>query len=101
MFEFLLKVIKSNNGYSSKTLTMLWGMAVTTVMLLSIVLVLLIDLFTDYSVTTDLYGIATVIGSIAGFAVATIVGKVYGDKIYTKVNKEEEEDSELNNIKKL
>ena len=101
MFEFLLKLIKSNNGYSSKTLTMLWAMAVTTVMLLSIVLVLLIDLFTDYSVTTDLYGISTVIGSIAGFAVATIVGKVYGDKIYTKVNKEEEEDSELNNIKKL
>ena len=101
MFEFLLKLIKSNNGYSSKTLTMLWAMAVTTVMLLSIVLVLLIDLFTDYAITTDLYGIATVIGSIAGFAVATIVGKVYGDKIYTKVNKEEEEDSELNNIKKL
>ena len=101
MFKFLVQIIRSNTGYSSKTLTMLWAMAVTTVMLLSIVLVLLIDLFTDYSVTTDLYGIATVIGSIAGFAVATIAGKVYGDKIYTKVNKEKEEDSELNNIKKL
>ena len=99
--KFIINVIKSNTGYSSKTLTVLWAMALSTLMLATIVIVLIIDLFTDYSVTTDLYGIATVIGSIAGFAVTTIVGKVYGDKIYTKVNKEEEEDSELNNIKKL
>ena len=45
MFKFLVQIIRSNTGYSSKTLTMLWAMAVTTVMLLSIVLVLLIDLF--------------------------------------------------------
>ena len=55
-----------------------------------------------YSIKTDLYGIATVIGAISAFIVSTIAGKVYGDKQYIKRNNEEEDDeSELNNIKKL
>ena len=98
MFGFLLKVIKSNNGYSSKTLTMLWAMAIGTIMFLIILLILLIDLFTDYSIKTDLYGIATVIGAISAFIVSTIAGKVYGDKSYINNTKN---DSELNNINKL
>ena len=102
MFEFLLKLIKSNNGYSSKTLTMLWAMAIGTIMFLIILFILLIDLFTDYSIKTDLYGIATVIGAISAFIVSTIAGKVYGDKQYIKRNNEEEDDeSDLNNINKL
>ncbi len=98
MFEFLLKVIKSNNGYSSKTLTMLWAMAIGTIMFLIILFILLIDLFTDYSIKTDLYGIATVIGAISAFIVSTIAGKVYGDKQYIDKNNC---DSDLNNINKL
>lgn len=101
MFEFLLKLIKSNNGYSSKTLIMLWAMAISTILFIAIIIVVLVDLFTDYSVETDLYGVSAIIGGITMFAISAIAGKVYGDKIYTKVNKEEEEDSELNNIKKL
>lgn len=96
--KFIINVIKSNTGYSSKTLTVLWAMALSTLMLATIVIVLLVDLFTDYYVGTDLYGIATVIGSIAGFTASMMFGKVYGDIIYSKNKKE---DSELNNINKL
>ena len=100
--KFIINVIKSNTGYSSKTLTVLWAMAVGTIMFLVILIILLIDLFTDYSIKTDLYGIATLIGAISAFIVSTIAGKVYGDKQYINKNKKEEDDeSELNNIKKL
>lgn len=98
MFEFLLKVIKSNNGYSSKTLTMLWAMIVSTLLFLTIVVIVIVDLFTDYSVDTDLYGISAIIGGITMFAISAIAGKVYGDKQYIDKNNC---DSDLNNINKL
>lgn len=98
MFEFLLKLIKSNNGYSSKTLTMLWAMTVSTLLFLTIVVIVIIDLFTDYSVDTDLYGISAIIGGITMFAISAIAGKVYGDKQYVDKNNH---DSNLNNINKL
>ena len=98
MFEFLLKLIKSNNGYSSKTLTMLWAMTVSTLLFLTIIVIVIVDLFTDYSVDTDLYGISAIIGGITMFAISAIAGKVYGDKQYIDKNNC---DSDLNNINKL
>ena len=98
MFEFLLKLIKSNNGYSSKTLTMLWAMTISTLLFLTIVIIVIVDLFTDYSVDTDLYGISAVIGGITMFVISAIAGKVYGDRPYINNTKN---DSELNNINKL
>lgn len=98
MFEFLLKLIKSNNGYSSKTLTMLWAMAISTILFIAIIIVVLVDLFTNYSVETDLYGVSAIIGGITMFAISAIAGKVYGDKQYIDKNNC---DSDLNNINKL
>lgn len=98
MFGFLLKVIKSNNGYSSKTLTMLWAMAISTILFIAIIIVVLVDLFTNYSVETDLYGVSATIGGITMFAISAIAGKVYGDKQYIDKNNC---DSDLNNINKL
>ena len=98
MFEFLLKLIKSNNGYSSKTLTMLWAMDISTILFIAIIIVVLVDLFTNYSVETDLYGVSAIIGGITMFAISAIAGKVYGDKQYIDKNNC---DSDLNNINKL
>lgn len=98
MFEFLLKLIKSNNGYSSKTLTMFWAMAISTILFIAIIIVVLVDLFTNYSVETDLYGVSAIIGGITMFAISAIAGKVYGDKQYIDKNNC---DSDLNNINKL
>ena len=98
MFGFLLKVLKSNNGYSSKTLTMLWAMAISTILFIAIIIVVLVDLFTNYSVETDLYGVSAIIGGITMFAISAIAGKVYGDKQYIDKNNR---DSDLNNINKL
>lgn len=98
MFWFLLKLIKSNNGYSSKTLTMLWAMTISTLLFLTIVILVIVDLFTDYSVDTDLYGISAVIGGITMFVISAIAGKVYGDRSYINNTKN---NSELNNINKL
>lgn len=98
MFKFLVQIIRSNTGYSSKTLTMLWAMTVSTLLFLTIIVIVTVDLFTDYSVDTDLYGISAVIGGITMFAISAIAGKVYGDKQYIDKNNC---DSDLNNINKL
>ena len=98
MNNFLLRILKSNTGYSSKTLTMLWAMAISTVLFIAIIIVVLVDLFTNYSVETDLYGVSAIIGGITMFAISAIAGKVYGDKQYIDKNNC---DSDLNNINKL
>lgn len=98
MNNFLLRIVKSNTGYSSKTLTMLWAMAISTVLFIAIIIVVLVDLFTDYSVETDLYGVSAIIGGITMFAISAIAGKVYGDIHYVDKNNR---DSDLNNINKL
>ena len=98
MNNFLLRIVKSNTGYSSKTLTMLWAMAISTVLFIAIIIVVLVDLFTDYSVDTDLYGVSAIIGGITMFAISAIAGKVYGDTQYVNKNNR---DSDLNNINKL
>ena len=98
LFKVLIKILKSNTGYSSKTLTMLWAMTVSTLLFLTIIVIVTVDLFTDYSVDTDLYGISAVIGGITMFAISAIAGKVYGDKQYIDKNNC---DSDLNNINKL
>ena len=98
LFKVLIKILKSNTGYSSKTLTMLWAMAISTVLFIAIIIVVLVDLFTDYSVDTDLYGVSAIIGGITMFAISAIAGKVYGDTQYVNKNNR---DSDLNNINKL
>lgn len=98
LFKVLIKILKSNTGYSSKTLTMLWAMAISTILFIAIIIVVLVDLFTNYSVETDLYGVSAIIGGITMFAISAIAGKVYGDKQYIDKNNC---DSDLNNINKL
>ena len=70
--SFLKQLIKNNTGVSIKGFLALSGMFIAFLMVLTIIIVLIVDLFSNYKVDTDLYGIAALIGSIAGFVLAAV-----------------------------
>lgn len=74
--SFLKQLIKNNTGVSIKGFLALSGMFIAFLMVLTIIIILIVDLFSNYKVDTDLYGIAALIGSIAGFVLAAVWGKV-------------------------
>ena len=79
MRKFITQLLTNNTGVSLKAFTALSGVISSFLMVLCVIIVLVVDLFTNLKVETDLYGIAAVIGAIAGFTVAAIWGKVKGD----------------------
>lgn len=81
MLKYLNLLITNNTGVSLKAFMALSGMILASLMVLTIIVALIVDLFTNYKIDTDLYGIATVIGAIAGFIVASVYGKLKGEEI--------------------
>ena len=88
--EFLKQLIKNNTGVSIKGFLALSGMFIAFLMVLTIIIVLIVDLFSNYKVDTDLYGIAALVGSIAGFVLAAVWGKVKSESYENKdINNDE------------
>ena len=88
--DFLKQLIKNNTGVSIKGFLALSGMFIAFLMVLTIIIVLIVDLFSNYKVDTDLYGIAALIGSIAGFVLAAVWGKVKSESYENKdINNDE------------
>ena len=88
--SFLKQLIKNNTGVSIKGFLALSGMFIAFLMVLTIIIVLIVDLFSNYKVDTDLYGIAALIGSIAGFVLAAVWGKVKSESYENKeINNDE------------
>ena len=88
--EFLKQLIKNNTGVSIKGFLALSGMFIAFLMVLAIIVVIMVDLFSNYKVDTDLYGIAALIGSIAGFVLSAVWGKVKSESYENKeINKDE------------
>lgn len=78
--EYIKLLIKSNNGDSSKSFFLV-SVTLTGILLLLICgLVLIIDVCCTGYIITDLYGIATVIASIASLFGAVGWTKVAGEK---------------------
>lgn len=88
--DFLKQLIKNNTGISIKGFLALSGMFIAFLMVLTIIIVLIVDLFSNYKVDTDLYGIAALVGSIAGFVLAAVWGKVKSESYENKdINNDE------------
>lgn len=88
MWKYFNLLITNNTGVSLKAFMALSGMILASLMVLTIITTLIVDLFTNYKVDTDLYGIAAVIGAIAGFIVASVYGKLKGEEIDKNNNQE-------------
>lgn len=88
--DFLKQLIKNNTGVSIKGFLALSGMFIAFLMVLAIIVVIMVDLFSNYKVDTDLYGIAALMGSIAGFVLAAVWGKVKSESYENKdINNDE------------
>lgn len=96
--EYIKLLIKSNNGDSSKSFFLV-SVTLTGILLLLICgLVLIIDVCCTGYIITDLYGIATVIASIASLFGAVGWTKVAGEKRFYDYKKYyPEEKQKLNN----
>lgn len=96
--EYIKLLIKSNNGDSSKSFFLV-SVTLTGILLLLICgLVLIIDVCCTGYIITDLYGVATVIASIASLFGAVGWTKVAGEKRFYDYKKYyQEEKQSLNN----
>lgn len=89
MKQFILDLLKNNTGVSLKAFVALLGIVNATLMVLSVIVVLIVDLLDNFKIDSDLYGVATLIGAIAGFIVAAVWGKVKGES--NQLNKDTNE----------
>ena len=90
MRKIISLLLRNNTGLSLKAFIAFSGIITSFIMVLTVVLVLIVDLFSSYKVETDLYGIAAVIGAIAGYIVAAIWGKVKSESYENKdINNDE------------
>lgn len=96
--DYIKLLIKSNNGDSSKSFFLV-SVTLTGILLLLICgVVLLIDVICTGYVITDLYGVATIIASIASLFGAVGWTKVAGEKrLYDYKKYYPEEKQKLNN----
>lgn len=73
-------LLNNNTGTSSKTFALVLSAIAGSFTLGVVALILLVDLFTDKKIETDLLGIAGVITAIATLVGATFIGKVQSEK---------------------
>lgn len=96
--SFFKQLITSNTGVSSTRFNLVYIGAVVIVLLLILGFVLIYDVLSDGTVTTDLNGIAAIIGSLTALLGAvglTKVGDTFGKGRYNKHNNDDVE----NNLK--
>jgi competence protein ComGC len=80
--SFIRDLIKQNTGVSSKSFTLVSAIFIASISILSFIVMLFIDLLTDKSIQSDMYGMSAVI---------TALGGLVGAAFYAKVKSEETE----------
>lgn len=80
MKKFLLNLIKNNTGISSKNFFLVVVTIIGCILLLVPAIILLTEIFTTHTITTDLTGLATYIGSVASVLASAGVTKTWSEK---------------------
>lgn len=80
MIQFLKDLITNDTGVSSKSFALVVATIVGGITSLAFVIMLFIDLFTNYVIGSDLYGMAAVITALGSFAAAIFWGKIKSEK---------------------
>ena len=73
-------IVRNNTGYSSKNYFLVWVTNIGLFLLLVAGIVLLVDVFYDGTVTTDLSGMAQFVGAVAGVFASAGVTKAWSEK---------------------
>jgi len=78
--KFFGSLIKSNTGVSSKSFVLVISALLGSLFILEIMFILIVDLFTDLTIDSDLMGLTAVIGAIGSFIGAVFYFKVKSEK---------------------
>lgn len=84
--EFQRNIIRNNSGMSSKSYVMVKGMQLTRVIVIWYLIVLMIEMFTDYVLRSNWLDFVAVIGALSVFVLASAWGKVKGEQSYWNNN---------------
>ena len=79
---FQRSIITNNTGVSSKSYVMIKGMKLTQVIVYWYLIMLTIEMFTDYVLRSNWLDFVAVIGALAVFVLASAWGKIKGEQNY-------------------
>lgn len=80
MINFLLNLIKNNTGISSKNFFLVVVTIIGCILLLIPAIILLVEIITTHTINTDLNGLASYIGAVAGIFAAAGITKSWSEK---------------------
>lgn len=80
MRNFLLNLIKNNTGISSKNFFLVVLTIIGCILLIIPAIILLVEIFFNHTITTDLTGLATYIGAVASIFATAGLTKTWSEK---------------------
>lgn len=80
MRNFLLNLIKNNTGISSKNFFLVILTIIGCILLIIPAIILLVEIFFNHTITTDLTGLATYIGAVASIFATAGLTKTWSEK---------------------
>jgi hypothetical protein len=84
MFGFLKKLVQNNTGVSSKNFFLVAVTFIGLFLLLIPAIVLLVEIFYNHTIQTNLQGMAAYIGSVAGVFATAGITKAWSEKYENK-----------------
>lgn len=78
--SFFSKIIRNNTGVSSKNFFLVAVTMVGLMLLMVVIVVLLVEVFYNHTIQTDLNGLAAYIGSVAGLFATAGITKAWSEK---------------------
>lgn len=90
MRNFLFNLIKNNTGISSKNFFLVVVTIIGCILLLVPAIILLIEVCTTHTITTDLTGLSTYIGAVASLFATAGITKTWSEKYESNNNNENE-----------
>ena len=84
MFNFLKKLVQNNTGVSSKNFFLVVVTFIGLILLLIPAIVLLVEVFYNHTIQTNLQGMAAYIGSVASIFATAGITKAWSEKYEKK-----------------
>ena len=84
MFNFLKKLVQNNTGVSSKNFFLVIVTFIGLILLLIPAIVLLVEVFYNHTIQTNLQGMAAYIGSVASVFATAGITKAWSEKYEKK-----------------
>ena len=94
ILQYLDELVTTDSGKSSKSFIAVWGVAMSTLIILWYLTMKTIEMFTTYVLNSNWTDFVAVLGSISVFILASVYGKVKGEQSYYSSL----DNSESNNI---